>query len=54
MSTEDKDLIDAREEWINSFSGLEGRGSIGRKLTPIESVNFSQFVMVAKTPIGTD
>lgn len=36
-----KEREDAYEEWINSFSGLNGREGIGKKATPIgEAVNF--------------
>lgn len=43
---------EAYEEWINSFSGLGGKGSIGKKETPIGTVSFSNFVKVNKGPIG--
>lgn len=34
---------DAYEEWINSFSGLNGREGIGKKATVIgEAVNFTE------------
>lgn len=36
-----KEREDAYEEWINSFSGLNGREGIGKKATVIgEAVNF--------------
>lgn len=38
-----KEQEDAYEEWINSFSGLNGREGIGKKATPIgEAVNFTE------------
>lgn len=48
MKTESSDY----EEWINSFSGLNGRDSIGKKEIPIGTMKLSDFVQIKTGPIG--